>query len=307
MRCVYLLASILAVAVGSLRASSTLACSGLTGFSGLGTIGSNGCFTTDFATVTALDSLNWGAPISTSGESGLGPATQGNSFALGFNDPVQSRTATASGYQVQIQLPSGSTPTAVTRMDDFALLYNGSTWLPPDSSSPVGFAGHFGSASGSSPTPDGDSLVALPSGGPLELSFLNPPDPVLGIWFRISALGSASDISFAATVQAFDAGGHPLGTYTLGKETPGTGGQCSTLGSTPPVPCDDAPYVGFYDPEGRISSIYISATVGGSPVGFAIDSLYMDEEVPEPAVPLMIAGGLAAMALYRRKRGARVS
>ena len=74
------------------------------------------------------------------------------------------------------------------------------------------------------------------------------------------------------------------------------------------MPCNDAPYVGFYDPEGRIRSIYVSVFNhnGTTPVGFAIDSLYL-EPIPEPAVPLMIGGGLAAMALYRRKRRSRVA
>jgi hypothetical protein len=76
------------------------------------------------------------------------------------------------------------------------------------------------------------------------------------------------------------------------------------------LPCNDAPYVGFFDPQGRIGSVYISVFNVGSPtipIGFAIDSLYVDESsVPEPAIPLLIGTGLAAMALYRRKRHARV-
>jgi hypothetical protein len=71
--------------------------------------------------------------------------------------------------------------------------------------------------------------------------------------------------------------------------------------------------VGFYDPQGRITSIYISVFNPGSlstPIGFAIDSLKIDPlvppPVPEPAMSLLIGGGLAAMALYRRRRRARV-
>jgi hypothetical protein len=93
----------------------------------------------------------------------------------------------------------------------------------------------------------------------------------------------------------------------------GTGGTCLSLYQGPsaaPVPCNDAPYVGFYDPQGRISSIYISVfdpadTRFRNPLGFAIDSLYA-QEAPEPALPLMIGGGLAAIALYRRKRRSQV-
>jgi hypothetical protein len=65
--------------------------------------------------------------------------------------------------------------------------------------------------------------------------------------------------------------------------------------------------VGFYDPEGRIKSIYISVfdpSNLANPIGFAIDALQLDE-VPEPAMLLMIGGGLVAIALYGRKRRAR--
>jgi hypothetical protein len=71
--------------------------------------------------------------------------------------------------------------------------------------------------------------------------------------------------------------------------------------------------VGFYDPQGRITSIYISVFNPGNlstPVGFAINSLNFDPttpgDIPEPAMPLTIGGGLAALALYHRKRRARV-
>jgi hypothetical protein len=292
----------------------------MTGLSGLGTVGGDGCFTTNFANVTSLDSLNWGAPISTSGESGLGSAVPpNNQYILSNpNDPVVDRTATANNYQVQVQLPTayvGTLANYLTRMDDFAMIWSGSSWVAPGNSSPDSFAGHFNSASPSAQTPDGDPLVALPSGGPLELSFLNAPGPMSGIWFQIAALSGDANTYFTASVQAFDVYGNPLGTYTLSEGPPGagTGGQCTSLSSVPPAPCNDAPYVGFYDPEGRINSIYISVignnSLGvstGVPVGFAIDSLYMDETDEAPAVPLMIAGGLAAMALYRRKRLARV-
>ena len=64
----------------------------------------------------------------------------------------------------------------------------------------------------------------------------------------------------------------------------------------------------YYDPQGRIKSIYISVFNPSdlrTPIGFAIDSLTL-QEIPEPAMPLMIGGGLAALALYRRKRRSRV-
>jgi hypothetical protein len=136
-------------------------------------------------------------------------------------------------------------------------------------------------------------------------------EPAFGVWFQISSLSGTNSL-FVAEVQAFNSSGDPIGSYQLAESgSYGSGGQCLSLEANHPMPCDDAPYVGFYDPEGRISSIYISvfnATVTGvptgSPIGFAIDSLYMDE-VPEPAMLLMIGSGLAAIGLYGRKRRAQ--
>jgi hypothetical protein len=134
------------------------------------------------------------------------------------------------------------------------------------------------------------------------------------VWFEIAAL-SGSNSLFQVDVQAFGNGGVSLGSYTLTESGAyGSGGTCSTLTGRPPVPCNDAPYVGFYDPEGRIRSIYISVCAVGAvcnpnlagyaPIGFAIDSLLVDE-IPEPAMPLLIGGGLAAILLYGRKRRSR--
>jgi hypothetical protein len=312
-----LVVSLLAMAAGSLYASPTLACTGMTGVSGLGAVGGNGCFTTNFANVTYLDSLNWGAPSSLTGQSGLGSATPGyNSFAA-TSTPVANRTALSNGDPVSVSLPGGAN-TAVTRVDDLAYVWEGSTteWSSAAYANVANFAGHFNSA-GSTTAPPGDALLKDSSGTPLELSLLGATGPVLGIWFEIASL-SGINSTFVADVQAFDKYGNPLGTYTLseGASGYGSGGTCpgltiNTETPTVPVPCNDAPYVGFYDPQGRISSVYVSVYNVGSPtvpIGFAIDSLYVDEgsSVPEPAIPLLIGTGLAAMALYRRKRHARV-
>jgi hypothetical protein len=129
------------------------------------------------------------------------------------------------------------------------------------------------------------------------------------VWFEIASLSDSRNTLFVAGLQAFDSSGNSLGTYQLTETANGTGGICPSLGIRPPVPCNDAPYVGFYDPEGRISSIYISVFNPGNlstPIGFAIDTLDIDPSaaqwVPEPAMPLMIGGGLAAIALLGRKR-----
>ena len=318
-----LLASLLAAGGGSLCASPVLNCA----LSGLAngvivptsaTNGSTGCWTNLFITTSVVDSLNWGAPTSSTGPSGLGVATPDNSFAVATSDPVQTRTATTNGDQVAIQLAPDyqGTAAAVYRVDDFALEYSSAlqSWAvpgAPGTASLMGFAGHFNSTTGTPPpgAPAGDHLLELSNGGPLELTFLT--DPVYGVWFEIAALSGSANTLFVAEVQTFDSSGDSLGTYRLTETANGTGGICPSLGIRPPVPCNDAPYVGFYDPQGRITSVYISVYNVGSPtvpIGFAIDSLYVDEgsSVPEPAIPLLIGTGLAAMALYRRKRHARV-
>jgi hypothetical protein len=193
-------------------------------------------------------------------------------------------------------------------VDDFSLRWNGTQWRPGSFVTPrlAGFPGHFGSAGPGAPAPGapaGDALLQLTNGGPMELEFLT--NPLFGIWFRIASL-SGTDSLFVAILQAFDAADNPLGTYTLNETANGTGGRCISLSLVPPVPCNDAPYVGFYDPQGRIRSIYISVFSPGDlihPIGFAIDSLMM-EPVPEPGVTGLVGLGLVAIVFYGRKRRA---
>jgi hypothetical protein len=311
---VCLFAGLLAVAAGSLRASNTLSLTCSLTVTGLalpgGVTGSNGCFQTSFINANVWDSLNWGAPTSAVGPSGLGAATVGNSFNAS-SGPVATRTATQGNNQVAVQLAPGylGTATSVTRVDDLALEFNGVTWVSAASVAPAvaSFAGHFNSASANSPSSTGnDHLLELSNGGPLELTLLGAP--AYGMWFQIAALGTSKNTLFVAQVQAFDSSGAPIGSYQLTESgSYGSGGICSALNANSPTPCADAPYVGFYDPEGRIKSIYVSVFNPGnltSPIGFAIDSLLLSE-VPEPAMLLMIGGGLAAIALYGRKRRAR--
>ena len=328
MRPVCLLAALLA-AGGNLCASPVINCA-LTGLASQVVIpsgaitGSTGCWTgtqvgtSGFINATTWDSLNWGAPTETSGPSGLGNATVGsNSYGTPVN-PSTYRTATAQDDQVSIQYGSGYSGTqTVTRVDDFKEEYShtSNSWVNPGTGGTpnlAGFAGHFNSASGTPPVgaPAGDHLLEA-NPGTLELTFLNP---VFGVWFEIASVSVSSNTLFFAEVQAVDASGHSLGTYSLVETANGTGGICTTLSGRSPTPCNDAPYIGFYDPEAQIKSIYITVYSGtnnglatgtpvGSPLGFAIDTLLVDP-TPEPVAPLMIGGGLAAMALFGRKRWA---
>ena len=313
-----LLAGLLAATAGNLCASATLTLTcNQTGLSvPNGITDSNGCFKTSFITTNISDSLNWGAPYAASGQSGLGAAILGNNFPVSTSSPVANRTATVDNNQVAIQLAPGYTGGAVglTRVDNAAEVWSGASWILAGFENIAGFQGHFNSNSTPSVTPPpGDALLKDTTGAPLELSFLT--HPVSGVWFEIASLAGTNSL-FGAKVQAFD-GSTLLGTYSLTESGAyGSGGKCTALLVAPPggpTPCNDAPYVGFYDPEGRITSIYISVFNPGSlstPVGFAIDSLEIDPAAPiftpEPAMALMIGGGLAAMALYHRKRRARV-
>lgn len=322
MRRVWLLASLLAAAAGAAYANgtTTLVCNQGGAESSLiptGALNGSGCWTNLFITTTVWDSLDWGAPSSPTGQSGLGIATPGNSFAVTTSDPVQTRTATSQN-RIAIQLAPDylGTAAAVYRVDDFASEFSTATnsWaIPgaPGTAALAGFAGHFNSATGTPApgAPAGDHLLELTNGGPLELTFLTTP--VFGVWFEIAALSGSRNTLFVAEVQGFDASGDSLGTYQLTETANGTGGICASLAGKPPVPCNDAPYVGFYDPEGRVSSIYISVFNPGNlsaPIGFAIDTLELDpsvvQGVPEPATPLILGGGLAAIALLGRKRWA---
>jgi hypothetical protein len=307
---VYLLASLMTVAAGSLCANPALnlTCNlTVTGVSvSSGVTGTNGCFQTSFINASAMDSLNWGASTMGSGQSGFGPAIYNNNL---FDATVATRTATVNNDQIAVSTGG----VGVTRVDDLAMFYEGpqTGWANADQTNIAYFPGHFNSASAAQTSPGGDALIADSSGAPLELSLLGQvSEPLLGIWFQIASLSGTNSL-FVAEVQAFDKNGNPIGTYMLTEGgSYGSGGACNSLYAlypSTPVPCNDSPYVGFYDPQGRISSVYISVFNPGNfstPIGFAIDALQIDE-APEPAIPLLIFGGLAAMALYYRKRHPR--
>jgi len=319
-RRVCLLASLLAAAAGEVCASSFLNCalSGLaTGVSLPTGATSGGCWTNTFINATVNDSLDWGAPT-TSG--GLGAAlTPGNTFPVSTSVAVDAWTVGDDGVSLQLAPTYSGTAGSVVRADNAAWVWAAhptvgpARWVVPGSQgTPTNlalFAGNFNAPGPTGPPvqgagygyPYGDHLVELQNGGPLELTFLT--QPALGVWFEISSIAGVNS-NFDASVEAFDSSGNVLGTYSI--QAGGSGGQCASLSQNPPTPCNDAPYVGFYDPEGRIRSIYISVfdtSPNNNLIGFAIDSLTVDE-VPEPSVPLMIGGGLAAFSLWRRWRRA---
>ena len=331
MRAVYLIAGLLAAA-GNLCASATLNCA----LSGLATgvvvptaftNSSTGCWSTTsagFINATYNDSLSWGAPTT---QGGLGTATLGNKLPVTTSGGVTATTQQGFGVGLQLAPNYSGASGYLVREDNAAYVWSSSLsrWLnqgiPNVTPSLQLDPGHFNAPGPTGPSvagagygsPYGDQLVELPNGGPLELTFLN--QGVFGVWFRISSQSGLVNTSFGASVEAFDSSGNVLGTYSI--NAGGSGGQCGApaAGAQPatglfvqtgPVPCNDAPYVGFYDPQGRIKSIYISVTdptQNNNLIGFAIDSLTVDE-VPEPSIPLMIGGGLAAFFLWKRWRRA---
>ena len=327
MKRVCLLASLLAAAAGTVCADSTttLTCNQTGAENSLiptGDLQTNsslygfGCFTNQFVNATAWDSLDWG---STTAPGGLGPAvTDGTPLSVSTSLAVDARTSAGLGVDLQLAPDYSGTANAVVRADNTALVWAASPkagparWVIPGSqNTPTDLsldAGHFDAPGPTGPPvqgagygyPYGDHLVELQNGGPLELMFLG--SSVFGVWFQISSL-EGIDSNFNATVEALDSNKNVLGTYSI--QAGGSGGGCLSLSSnmSRPTPCNDAPYIGFYDPQGRIHSVYISAIDPSTNnlIGFAIDTLRVDE-VPEPSMPLLVGGGLAAFCLWRRWR-----
>ena len=63
----------------------------------------------------------------------------------------------------------------------------------------------------------------------------------------------------------------------------------------------------FYDPEQQIHSVYVTpvySSLTGDSIGlqFTYDALEQTGAAPEPAISLLIGGGLGAIVLYGRKR-----
>jgi hypothetical protein len=317
MRRVCVLASLLAAAAGSVYAdpTATLVCNQTGAESSLIPGGdlSGGCFTNQFINTTALDSLNWGSA-----------GASGTSLPVSTYLAADFQTVGYEGVAVQLAPTYSGGSGAVETATNVGYVWAAhptvgpARWVIPGTQGTPAVnnpdAGHFNSASpaGQPPnvnapapgTPVGDSLLELQSGGPMELTFLKPS--VFGAYFEISSLVGTADASFDASVEALDSSGNILGTYNI--QAGGSGGTCTSVSHNPPTPCNDAPYIGFYDPQGRIHSIYISVTdpSTGYLVGFAIDTLMVDDApVPEPSIPLMVGGGLAAFSLLRRWRRTR--
>jgi hypothetical protein len=191
-------------------------------------------------------------------------------------------------------------------LDNTALAWNGASWVPAFLvTSAATFAGHFNSeTTPSGPPPEGllgDNLlgaVAAPgtsnANTTVTLTFAHT---LSFVEFQVSSL-QGTNSNFTAELIAFDSGGHILGTYQVA-DTAG-GGQCPGLGNgAGPQPCNDAPFVQFYDPEDNIASVEL---IMNDPAGAVLDTLEVSGAVPEPSSAALFAIG-SLLVFFAAKRG----
>jgi hypothetical protein len=193
-------------------------------------------------------------------------------------------------------------------LDNTALAWNGSSWVPAFLMTPSGtFGGHFNSeTTPPGPAPEGvlgDNLlgaVAAPgTNNPNTTVTLTFMQTLSFVEFQVSNLQGANS-NFTAELVAYDSNGHVLGTYQV--VDTGGGGQCMGLGNTAgPQPCNNAPYVQFYDPSDRIASVEL---VMNDTAGALLDTLSVagDPPVPEPSSAGLLAIGILLVA-FAAKRG----
>lgn len=242
---------------------------------------------------------------------------------VSFGPPVSATTTGGIGFTV---VGDSQTPEAEV-MGNTRYVYIGGQWVPGIILADAVFPGHFG-FDGTNHTSgySGDTILAAP--GALGSLVFNFSQGIDAIAFQISSL---SNPTFIATLQAFDGNGNLLGTYTLntnnlstpsstlngGTEGNAVGGPCVFLSNvsnssgfanpTPGHACTNtpAPFVGLSEQSlqllglNQIRSIHISTN---DVHGFAIGTLYAEQEqIPEPAAPLLMGIGLGMLYLGRRK------
>lgn len=283
--------------VSTLSASSVLCSTGPTAGSLVATSCAQAFTSTDF--------LNWGAPV---WEGGLGEA-----YLPGATEIDQLATvATNNGLIID-----ASTNMGLVRADNTVYSWDSATsrWVAPANLNT--FAGHFDAPSyqtSSAPygpnnlqSPYGDDLLGVTGG-----AFDPGADPSLTLMFSQTIYGvsfdvsSASSANFIATLDAYGSSGNLLGVYQVNSNGTGVGGTCSGLSSTPPVPCNNAPLIQFYDPEGRIATVVLTLNDTN---GMYIDELGLtsfadpaplDPGNPEPPSAPLIGAGLIVVALVAK-------
>jgi hypothetical protein len=267
-------------------------------------------------TFIANDFLNWGAPTSSGG---LGEAIEPDAFNLGQSVQVSS----SSGIEIDV-----STGATLDRADNTEYAWDASIdkWVTQPfvtfGQTINTFAGQFNAPSYQSsnapygpngyPYPYGDPLLGAvgSTGGTTQMDF-SFSQSLSGIAFDVS---SATNSDFVATLAAYTSSGALLGIYEVNTNGAGGGGTCLGLDNpatgTNPQPCNDAPVIQFYDPEGRIASVVLTVNDNG----LYVDQLSLDTIVsptnpiidptggaPEPGPECLTGGGLIALALVTRR------
>jgi len=271
------------ILAGSLSANSVLSCS----YNG-GPFVSTGC--RSLATFSFTESLDWANAY------GSADRNDPNQYAIfdTSNGPWISNP-TGNGITVGASFGPGNIGnTSLARYDNFEMVLEGSQWqfalLDGYATYNLSFA-KFGA---------GDNLLTTNNGsGPLELTF---SQGISGAMFRVSTPTSGDTV---ATIAAY-AVDHPtlldtpIMTYTV--QATNASGPCYTLFQSPPVPCDQAPYIGVQGGNGNIRSIVITTP---DTAGLMIDTLYLDEYVstgvPEPGT-FSIIGAVAVGTMLLRCR-----
>jgi hypothetical protein len=156
----------------------------------------------------------------------------------------------------------------------------------------------------------GDYLIGptlgdgAPANGTVVINFAQG---VGDVGFDISSVsGGAANTNFTAEMDAY-AGSTLLGSYLI--NATGSGGICAALrpsSGADPVPCNDAPLMGYVDPNNSITKVVIYAKDATGDDGFMIGDLRVQDgavdPAPEPADYLLIGGGCLLLSLYARKR-----
>jgi hypothetical protein len=291
--------------VGGLRASSVICSTGPTSTSLISTACGQ--------TFTANEFVNWGAPVSAGG---LGQALDP---PPNLGQPAMVTASYSNGLPTGEAIEVNSNMT-LERFDNTTYAWDATLneWVSPtlvefgtgSSESINTFAGQFDAPdleTSSAPygpnnlqNPFGDNLLGAVPTAPssnAEMIFTFT-QPLYGVAFEVS---SAKNANFIATLDAYNSTGGLIGVYQVSGT--GDGGICATLNnSAGPVPCNDAPVIEFYDPEGKIASVILTVN---DTSGLLVDSLSLDSGTltgtPESNTAPLIGIGLIVLALAAKR------
>ena len=228
-------------------------------------------------------------------------------------------TTSIAGVTVGVNIGSdysGTGTPSLMRVNNETSLWNGTSWVNPaflPSSDPrqaqFTFDGHFNAPGPTPSSGDGDHLLTL-NGNNTGSFVINLSQGVNSAGLLLSTVGPGLNLDFGATIRAYDNHSNLLATYHI--DTQGVGGECASISSNPPTPCNDAPFIGIQAPLNNqmIYQLVISATnTSGGADGLLLDSFEFQEGItlPEPGVLILCGTGLALIGFWRRRADARLS